>query len=432
MNIVNYISYRKKELTILSILFLLLILTLVFRKNNSNLFIYSILIIYLFVLFSQLFDLKNRVYAFPALIFLISCPFLSIFKQEAIAQSFGNHAYIFITLTILGIFFDKLREKSKLKGKIKVFKISISIMLTILITVTTIFYFNNILYSLKDTELLLKKFKSQIYFNQKHISFRYQIIDGKLKKNNMQMEVTFPNSAKEKNMFVNIFVEGWALDKNSKNNTGINIVEFWLDGKPGEGKFLGNANLGIIRDDISNAYGTQYKNCGFSGNFKIENIESGSHKIFVYALSPLFGWDYKLVDIEIKKYTNKEKIEETKLKNKNIQIFIDKPQENQTINKNFKIEGWSIDNIANLNTGIDSIEIWLDGFPGEGKLIAESNLNIDRTDVAEYLGKQQYLKSGYSFEFNKDKFKQGKHIIYIFVHSVYSGWAFRDIRIEVK
>jgi len=61
----------------------------------------------------------------------------------------------------------------------------------------------------------------------------------------------------------------------------------------------------------------------------------------------------------------------------------------------------------------------LDGLPGDGRLLAEDILNKNRTDVAQYFGKQQYLKSGYLFKINKDEIKKAR-MLFLFLHIVYT------------
>jgi len=437
MDIKNYILTRKKGFILILILFLLLIGTLVFRKNIPYLFIYSLIFIYLLILISHFFDFDNRIYILCALLLLICCPFLFIFKQKIVAENFANYVYGFLCLGIIGSFLDNLKEKSRNRRKLKIYKFLITFFVSLLIVSTIFFYFNNVFISFRDLQLsYLKNTNEQKYFSEYYKSIDKIFINGRFINKNLLMNITFPD--KKAKFIDNIHIEGWALDENSKENSGIDKVEFWLDGKPGLGKFLGNANLGIqVNNIISDSTGKQFKNCGFNGDIKIENINSGSHKLYVYARSNLFGWIYKEMNIEtinIKDYPNKNKINEAELYNNNTKIYIDKPFDQQIIYNNFEIEGWALDVNSSLNSnnsGIDKIEIWLDGYPGIGELLIEDNLNKERSDLVPIYGKQ-FLKSGYLYKLNKADMSKGKHIIFVFAHSIYSGWRFESVKFEIK
>ena len=433
--ILEYIKAKKKGFILNLLFFIFLIITLILRKYYPYLFVYSILEVYFFFLFSQYYDFENRIYIIYALILLIFCPFLLIFNQDLIAENFASYVYGFLCLGVLGFFIDNLREKSRNRGKLKIYKFLITFFVSLLIAFTIFFYFNNVFISFRDLQLsYLKNTNEQKYFSEYYKSFDKIFVNGKFVNNKVWMNITFPD--KKAKFLDNIYVEGWALDKNSKENSGIDKVEFWLDGKPGLGAFLGNANLGIqVNNIISNSVGEQFKNCGFNGDIKIENISSGSHRLYVYAHSNLFGWIYKEINIEtIKDFSNKNKIAEAELYDKDIKIYIDKQTDQQIINNSFEIEGWVLDVNSSLNSnnpGIDKIEIWLDGYPGIGRLLVEGNLNKERSDLVPVFG-QQFLKAGYLYKVDINDLGKGKHIIFVFAHSIYSGWRFESFRIEVK
>ncbi|MHB8278406.1 MAG: hypothetical protein ACYDIA_12240 [Candidatus Humimicrobiaceae bacterium] len=138
--------------------------------------------------------------------------------------------------------------------------------------------------------------------------------------------------------------------------------------------------------------------------------------------------------INIKDFSNKNKITEAELYDKDIKIYIDIPNDKEIIYNNLEIEGWALDINSSLDSnspGIDKIEIWLDGYPGIGKLLVEGNLNKERSDLVPVFG-QQFLKAGYLYKVDINDLGKGKHMIFVFAHSIYSGWKFESVRIEVK
>ncbi len=98
-----------------------------------------------------------------------------------------------------------------------------------------------------------------------------------------------------------VLIKGWAADLNVSENTGISKVEVFLDGPRNFGKFLGDADYGLERVDVGNAYGnSNYNNSGYMFSFDASNLEPGStHKIYVYAYSPSGAFQYLTNDITI-------------------------------------------------------------------------------------------------------------------------------------
>lgn len=55
---------------------------------------------FLFLAFA-LYDWDNRVIGVMALIFLVSCPFLLSFEQDALAEQMAVYAYFFLVMTVV-------------------------------------------------------------------------------------------------------------------------------------------------------------------------------------------------------------------------------------------------------------------------------------------------------------------------------------------
>ena len=55
-----------------------------------------------------------------------------------------------------------------------------------------------------------------------------------------------------------------------------------------------------IRKDVGEKYGKQFYLSGFDVYLDSTKVENGKHTIYIYAHSPVFGWDYKALDIDIK------------------------------------------------------------------------------------------------------------------------------------
>ena len=58
-----------------------------------------------------------------------------------------------------------------------------------------------------------------------------------------------------------------------------------------------NIELSEARNDMVRIYGIQFLFSGFEIEFNSEKVKDGDHSIYIYAHSPIFGWDYEIVDI---------------------------------------------------------------------------------------------------------------------------------------
>lgn len=107
----KYIHYIYKRLSSLSL------------RNWIKIFIIAVVLIFaiyyetevieflilLYALMSILFILDSRYAAGAALVFLISCPFLIIFKEDAVAELSAIYAYYFLVITVI----TQIRELKK-------------------------------------------------------------------------------------------------------------------------------------------------------------------------------------------------------------------------------------------------------------------------------------------------------------------------------
>ncbi|GAH03148.1 unnamed protein product, partial [marine sediment metagenome] len=62
--------------------------------------------------------------------------------------------------------------------------------------------------------------------------------------------------------------------------------------------------------------------------------------------------------------------------------------------------------------------------------IKENDLDVIRRDVGEKYG-GQFTLSGFSFEFDSTRFKNGKYSLYIYAHSPDFGWSYEVIDINI-
>ena len=86
-------------------------------------------------------------------------------------------------------------------------------------------------------------------------------------------------------------IGGWALDVRSTSGPGMDVVQVWGYPSPGSGQapvFLGNAQYGIVRQDVANAFGNnRYRTSGFY--MDVMSMPAGVWDIVVMPRSTVTG-----------------------------------------------------------------------------------------------------------------------------------------------
>jgi TolB protein len=211
----------------------------------------------------------------------------------------------------------------------------------------------------------------------------------------------------------------------------ISVIEIYLDGDRDNGIFLGEAVYGVTSPEAFGIYGEYFSETGYL--LAVENdkytFEPGSvHYLYIYALVPESGWDHIREKIIIPGDSGVDE---------NIQLSIDNPSHNEIIKEgdssNIRISGWSVDFSYRDNTGIEGVEIYLNGPKGFGKFLGNADYGIERQDVAGAFGNANYTNSGYSLYFDGTELEAGSEntlYIYSFSSSGAYNLALRDIVME--
>lgn len=211
----------------------------------------------------------------------------------------------------------------------------------------------------------------------------------------------------------------------------ISAIEIYLDGDRNNGIPLGEATYNMTSKEAFMIYGQDFSETGFILAKDNENytFEPGSiHYLYVYVLIPKYGWNYTRQKIEIPGETDFDE---------NIRLSIDDPSHNEIITEadksNMWVSGWSADLNFSDTTGIDRIEIYLNGPKGFGKSLGEVNYGIERPDVAIAYGNANYTNSGYSLNFDASGLEAGsENTLYVYSFSTSGTYylAMRDIKME--
>jgi subtilisin len=86
-------------------------------------------------------------------------------------------------------------------------------------------------------------------------------------------------------------VAGWAIDRRAASTTGVDAIHVWAYPDPGSNapaQFVGLATLGVARDDVGTAFGSQFTNSGYA--IAVTDLPAGhTYRLAVYVHSSVTG-----------------------------------------------------------------------------------------------------------------------------------------------
>jgi len=379
------------------------------RLNSLNVFLYSIFyffVISVFVLFKD---------------FILSYKITYLLSFYIKSASF--YAMSFFILAFLAyIYEEKLEEKINFRRK----RISYLCMLFIFCICFILLFFNlnpgktvtkMAINNIKG--LINRTFNKEEYYSKKG----FIVIDGEKVYEDILIS---GNNLKKEDMHISgkIILTGWAIEKNSIYDTGIDRMEFFLNGKPGEGKYLGKFSL--------NNYRPKLETSNFIDNLYInlyERLPSESELSFwsINLEYNLMSY-YEVADNIIKKSGFMERtLTDEEFLNRLYACLLNR--------------GWDGTWIRELKTDLsrkDVLYILINS--EEFKKYSENyyknitlknhNLDVIRKDIGKKYGKQFYL-SGFSLKFDSTVFPAGEHTLYIYAHSPVFGWDYQAINLII-
>jgi len=189
------------------------------------------------------------------------------------------------------------------------------------------------------------------------------------------------------------------IDKSS-----IQTVEIYLDGSKDDGIFLGEAKYGLTSKEAYNIYGEDFSESGYMfviNNDKYDFVPGSMHYLYIYTYIPEYGWEYTRERIVIEGESDQSQ---------SIELHIDSVPHNTIIEKDntsVRVSGWSADLSVTDNTGIDRIEVYLNGPKGFGRSLGVADYGADRPDVANAFANANYTYSGYNLYFDASGLEAG-------------------------
>ncbi len=211
----------------------------------------------------------------------------------------------------------------------------------------------------------------------------------------------------------------------------IAVIEIYLDGDRDDGIFLGEAKYGLTSKEAFRIYGQDFSQSGFllaADNSDYDFSPGSIHYLYIYSLIPKYGWENMREKVSVSGDPGYSE---------SIELHIDGPGHEAIIKQSEKsdlrISGWSADLTASDGTGIDKIEIYLNGPKDFGKFLGEAEYGTERQDVANALGNANFVYSGYSLTVDAGGLEPGtENSIYIYSYSASGTYnvGIRDIIIE--
>lgn len=438
MEILSYIKKNKIGLIIVNILFFLLVLSIIIRYSFPIFYPVSIFFVILIFILAQYFDLDCRCFVIFSFILISVCPFLLFFNLERLAEYFANYMYAFLVFGIAGYFLDKFRLKLKIKKRIKIYRIIFLVFFLVFISISGILYYKDYKvenegsrnytkivekYSIKWANLTkkayLKLFDKNLYYNS--------LMTGNNRKKNIIIEIEKPPVGTKLSGVADIV--GYAIEKNSNENTGIDEIEFFLDGMPWKGKNLGS-----------------FKQFYVKGNFNTVSLINDLYLNSIERLPSKEELNYWVTNLEwsIMKYSevaniilNNKEFKDLNLSNDEFikiiyRCLLKREFDQSGFNYWMDALNGGLDRASVINVFIDSEEFQsISNDYYSTILIRKEKLDIYRGKVGDEYGKQFYL-SGFNFSFDSTKFKNGFHTIYVYARSPVFGWDYRTLIVNIE
>lgn len=419
MKLPEYLKEKKLGLSIYLLFFAFLVLSLILRNVLLGLSLISIFLMSLIFIFSQYFDFEYRYFISLALILLVACPFLLIAKYERLAEYFANYVYAFLVLGIVCYFLDNLREKVKKKGYFKIYRlIFLSFLILVLISPLVIY----------------REFVPKLSNIIKHANYYVRKENVKLDGSQIveNIIITIDNPIEDTEISGKIKISGWAIEGNSQDNSGIDRVEIFIDGKPGVGKYLDLYDAKMTEEDspayelvkrfYSQCYGQEPEVDTI--NYLRAKLESGEVSIDDIAKKFILSEEFKNRNLSNEEYINVLYGTLLNREPDNIGLMAWLDRLGKGMNRNAVLYAFlrSVEYKGLCRSYYDKISKYVE--------YINVGINLPREDIGNSYG-EQFKMSGFSFNFDSTEFENGEHPIYIYAHSPYFGWDYVSFDIYI-
>jgi hypothetical protein len=175
---------------------------------------------------------------------------------------------------------------------------------------------------------------------------------------------------------------GWAIDRGSASDSGIDAVHVWAISSTGAATFIGAATTTLARPDVAAVYGAQFANAGYQ--VMVSGLTPGA---YTFVIAPHSSVTSTFAPPRILTLT----VAEGGL------ISLDVPTDGATAYGGTKLGGWAIDRAATTDTGVSAVHVYAYPNPGSGEapiFLGVAEYGIARPDVGASFG-TQFTNSGF-------------------------------------
>ena len=221
-------------------------------------------------------------------------------------------------------------------------------------------------------------------------------------------------------------IGGWAVDLSSPAGPGVTDVHVYLDGygsEPGH-TFIGRAEYGNSRVDVAQQFNdVRFARSAFSLSWDASTAGEGPHTLIILYRTRC-GWSSVTQAVEVEGPT--------------IRLNVDAPPQGSPVEAPVRLQGWAADPGATVGTGVERIDLYLDGeVTTRGVPLGELPYGDSRPDVAAALGGQnederaRLARSGFSALWNPAGIAPGTHSLTFYARGP-SGAVARSLTLEIR
>jgi hypothetical protein len=183
--------------------------------------------------------------------------------------------------------------------------------------------------------------------------------------------------------FMPFKIGGWAVDRGSATDSGIDAVHVWAFSATGVPTFLGAVTPSVSRPDVAAWLGPQFGSSGF--NVMVDGLAPGPYTLAIYPHSRITSTFAPPQVMTVTVATGGL-------------IAIGVPANGATAYGGTKLGGWAIDRASTIDTGVSTVHVYAYPNPGSGEapiFLGVADYGVARPDVGAIFG-SQFTNSGFN------------------------------------
>jgi hypothetical protein len=222
-------------------------------------------------------------------------------------------------------------------------------------------------------------------------------------------------------------LSGWAVDLGAGAGTGITAV--FVYAYPSSSTtpiYLGMAQYGQVRNDVTSQFGAQYTNSGYT--FTVSGLATGrSYRLVAFALSSLTG-TYKAATTTVT-IPSALRAPGFGVGGSRALLVVESPQPGARVRVPFKVVGWAADPGAATGTGVNRVLVQARRVGSSSTLSGTATYGILRNDVSRTLG-SRFARSG--FTLTAQSLPTGTYDLIVTAYSSVTRKAVKTVTIRVN